>query len=59
MLMKWITTLFNNIKRIKELEAENLELKDEVQKKQAYINKTNAYWKKRLFQIRNSSKEKV
>lgn len=51
--MKWITNLLTNKNRIKELEAQNTELREEVQKKQAYINKTNAYWKKKMFQVRS------
>jgi predicted RNase H-like nuclease (RuvC/YqgF family) len=32
-------------KRVKQLETENKQLKEEISKKQAQINKTNAYYK--------------
>lgn len=35
-------------KRIERLEKENAELKDKLAKRQEDINKTNAYWKKKL-----------
>lgn len=53
--MKWLKNIFKNMNRIKELEAENQELRQEVQKKQAFINKTNAYWKKKMFHLRSQS----
>lgn len=49
-----ITDLFGNSK-VKELEKENKELKeklsecsDKLVEKQEHINKTNAFWKKKL-----------
>jgi predicted nuclease with TOPRIM domain len=34
--------------RIEKLEKENAELKEKLAKRQEDINKTNAYWKKKL-----------
>ena len=48
--------LFNRIHTINELRKENEELKDKLQKRQEDINKTNAYWKKKLHNLtRNNS----
>lgn len=41
-------------KRIKELENEVNELKSKLQQRQEDINKTNAYWKKKLHTLSRS-----
>lgn len=46
-MINWFTSLFGKNK-IEELEKENADLKIKLQEKQEHIDKTNAYWKKRL-----------
>lgn len=41
-------------KRIKQLENEVSELKQKLQQRQEDINKTNAYWKKKLHALTRS-----
>lgn len=45
--MNFIQRLVNN-KQIKKLEEEIQDLKVELAKRQEAINKTNAYWKKKM-----------
>lgn len=56
-----IQKLLNRIpffKRLQQLETENADLKDKLLKRQEDINKTNAYWKKRLHNLsKNNSKD--
>jgi hypothetical protein len=37
--------------KIKFLEKENIDLKDKLVEKQQIINKTNAYWKKKVREV--------
>ena len=37
--------------KIKELKKENSDLKEKLLQKQEHIDKTNAFWKKKLYQI--------
>jgi hypothetical protein len=39
--------------KLRKLEKENLELKEKLADRQEVINKTNAYWKKRLASMRS------
>jgi peptidoglycan hydrolase CwlO-like protein len=41
--------LFNVKKKIKHLQNENEKLKQKLQEKQEHINKTNSYWKNKVF----------
>ena len=43
--------------KVKELEAENQELKEKLVERQETINKTNAYWKKKLYHNNKKAKE--
>lgn len=54
-MIKRIKELFNGAEKIKELEEANKELKEALSKcsdklieRQEVINKTNAYWKKKI-----------
>lgn len=48
-MLQMIKDLISTRKQIiKDLEKEIEELKDKLQKRQEDINKTNAYWKKKL-----------
>lgn len=51
MLEKLFSLVPKYSKRIQELEKENLELKEKLLKRQEDINKTNAFWKKKLAQL--------
>ena len=55
-MSNWFTSLFGK-NRIAELEKEIAELKVKLQEKQEHIDKTNAYWKKKIHQ--NSKKDKL
>jgi hypothetical protein len=46
-MINWLTNLFGK-NRIEELQKEIVDLKIKLQEKQEHIDKTNAYWKKRL-----------
>lgn len=43
--------------KVKELETENQELKEKLVERQETINKTNAYWKKKIYQSGKKPKE--
>jgi hypothetical protein len=53
--MNWLKKFFSN-SRVKELEQEVEDLKTKLEKRQEDINKTNAYWKKKLAGINRHSK---
>ena len=55
--MKWFKSLFTNYKRVKELENQIEVLNDKITEKQEIINKTNAYWKKKLYSQNKKPKE--
>lgn len=46
-MLNWIKKFFAN-NNIKKLQEENFELKQKLNEKQEHINKTNAYWKKKM-----------
>lgn len=48
--MNWLKKLFTS-RKIEELEDKIKELKNELEKRQEAINKTNAYWKKKIHEI--------
>jgi hypothetical protein len=54
--MNWLKKLFSN-SRVKQLEQEVAELKTKLDKRQEDINKTNAYWKKKLAGINRQGKK--
>lgn len=56
-MIKWLKNLVSSYKRVKELESEIEVLNDKVQEKQDIINKTNAYWKKKLYHQNKKVKE--
>jgi sensor domain CHASE-containing protein len=53
--MNWIQRLFSQ-KKVKDLEKEVELLKLEVDKRQEAINKTNAYWKKKMNELHKKQK---
>lgn len=56
-----IQKLINKIccsKALHKLEEENKELKIKLEERQEVINKTNAYWKKKLYTENKSNKKK-
>jgi hypothetical protein len=46
-MINWFRSLFSK-NRIEELQKEIVDLKLKLQERQEHIDKTNAYWKKRL-----------
>jgi hypothetical protein len=48
-MIEWFRSLLKNSKKIKELENQIEVLNDKITEKQEIINKTNAYWKKKLY----------
>jgi hypothetical protein len=53
-----LSNIFNcKSDKIRKLEEENKILKDKLSERQEVINKTNAYWKKRLASATNSKKQ--
>ena len=55
MFLNWLTKLLP-FKRIEQLEKENSELKEKLVERQEHINKTNAYWKKKMNDINRTKK---
>ena len=53
-MLKWLKDLLS-APRIKQLEKEIEELRAKVVEKQQHIDKTNAYWKKKLYQKTHKS----
>jgi hypothetical protein len=56
-MIKWFKSLVTNYKRVKELETEIVVLNDKIIEKQDIINKTNAYWKKKMYHQNKKAKE--
>jgi len=50
--MKLIEKIFSKKNPCEELEKENAELKAKLAEKQEHINKTNAYYKKKMRQLK-------
>lgn len=48
--MNWLKNLFTS-KKIQQLEERIEELKAELDKRQDAINKTNAFWKKKMHEL--------
>lgn len=58
MLKKWINKLKNPCEEdIERLSEENKQLKQKLIEKQEHINKTNAYYKKKLRNIKKGPQE--
>jgi len=56
-MIQRLLNLIPILKRVRDLETENADLKDKLSRRQEDINKTNAYWKKRLHNLsKNNSK---
>jgi len=55
MFLNWLKKLLSS-KKIEELERENSELKEKLVERQEHINKTNAYWKKKMNDINRTKK---
>lgn len=54
-MFKWLQVIFPSA-RVKVLEQENKELREKLVERQETINKTNAYWKKKMHNLmRNTS----
>jgi len=49
-MVKWLSYIFPWT-RIKVLEQQNKELREKLEERQEHINKTNAYWKKRVHDL--------
>lgn len=59
-MMKLFKDLFKKENKCEELEKENVELKLKLAEKQEVINRTNAYWKKKLRALsQNGSKKNL
>lgn len=56
-MINWLKGLFTNYKKVKKLEKEVEVLNDKIIEKQEIINKTNAYWKKKIYNQTKKSKE--
>jgi peptidoglycan hydrolase CwlO-like protein len=56
--MKLIKDFFKRENKCEELEKENAELKAKLVERQEVINKTNAYWKKKLRAVSQNSQKK-
>lgn len=54
-MFNWLTKLLP-FKRIEQLEKEISELKEKLVERQEHINKTNAYWKKKMNDINRTKK---
>ena len=54
-MLKWLSNLIPFLK-IKQLEKENQELREKLAERQENINKTNAYWKKRVNELLRKNK---
>lgn len=54
-MIKWLSKVFPWAK-IKVLEKENTELKEKLVERQEAINKTNAYWKKKLREVTSKNR---
>ena len=54
-MLKWLSKVFPWA-RIKSLEKENTELKEKLLERQEAINKTNAYWKKKVRELTNKTR---
>jgi peptidoglycan hydrolase CwlO-like protein len=48
-MITWLKNLLTNQKKVKQLESEIEVLNNKIDEKQEVINKTNAYWKKKLY----------
>jgi hypothetical protein len=49
MFLTWIRNIFSS-NNTEQLELENKQLKEKLVEKQEHINKTNAYWKKKIYE---------
>lgn len=56
-MITWLKSLLTNYKKVKQLESEIEVLNDKIDEKQDIINKTNAYWKKKLYHQNKKAKE--
>jgi hypothetical protein len=56
-MIEWFRSLLTTSKKIKELENQIEVLNDKITEKQEIINKTNAYWKKKLYNQNKKVKE--
>lgn len=54
MIMKILRNLFG-CGKLNELEKENAILKEKLQERQEVINQTNAYWKRKMFNLKKKS----
>jgi hypothetical protein len=58
--MKLFKDLFKKENKCEELEKENVELKLKLVEKQEVINRTNAYWKRKVRELsQNGSKKNL
>jgi|688.fasta_scaffold1285953_2 hypothetical protein len=59
-MMKLFKDLFKKENKCEELEKENVELKLKLVEKQEVINRTNAYWKRKVRELsQNGSKKNL
>lgn len=53
-MLNWIKKNLFAVRELRALEKENEALKAKLEEKQEHINKTNAYWKKKMHEKRNN-----
>lgn len=53
-MLNWIKKNLFAVRELRALEKENEALKAKLEEKQEHINKTNAYWKKKMYEKRNN-----
>jgi hypothetical protein len=58
-MIKFIKDLFGRKQKIKELEEQLQECGNKLAEKQDHINATNAYWKKKLYEAKSTTKSKT
>jgi peptidoglycan hydrolase CwlO-like protein len=57
-MINFIKSWTGKSKKIKELEDQLVECNNKLTEKQEHINTTNAYWKKKLHEVKSASKPK-
>lgn len=54
-MLRWLKRLFSQ-EQVEKLQKENELLKAKLEEKQEHINKTNAYWKKKMHNLSSKNK---
>jgi hypothetical protein len=58
-MIKFIKDLFGRKQKIKELEEQLQECGNKLAERQEVINQTNAYWKRKLYEAKSTTKSKT